>query len=372
MPDFLSRSLLQWLTLFCCLVTSLTLVIMALIWQPPAIVIAHWPQVKANTVAIFRPTPTKVLLVHPAGIDKPDGGSQRAPLKTINYALTLAQPGTTIQVAPGEYKEFLHTHHSGTTTQPIQLRTQGRVVLKPVGSEGRLFEITHDHYVIEGFEFTGSDILLWLQNAHHNRIRYNYFHHALGECVRIKYHSTYNEFAHNQVRHCGRDDFVLEGGGKNGEGVYLGTAPEQLFKNPSPERDTTNHNHIHHNDFATYGNECVDIKEGSSHNVVEYNRCNEQRDPKSAGLDSRGNNNIFRYNISQNNVGAGIRLGGDEEDDGLGNQVYGNQLLNNQEVALKVMRLPQSTICGNISQGNAAGFSNQKSIQNTPCPFPLP
>lgn len=42
------------------------------------------------------------------------------------------------------------------------------------------------------------------------------------------------------------------------------------------------------------GNECVDVKEGSTMNVIEYNDCAEQLDAESGCYDSRGNGNVFR------------------------------------------------------------------------------
>lgn len=48
------------------------------------------------------------------------------------------------------------------------------------------------------------------------------------------------------------------------------------------------------NVMETNGNECVDIKEGSSGNIVEYNECKNQLDEESACYDSRGDGNIFR------------------------------------------------------------------------------
>ena len=68
--------------------------------------------------------------------------------------------------------------------------------------------------------------------------------------------------------------------------------------------------------FDTQGNECVDIKEGATANVVEHNDCTGQKDPESAGFDSRGSGNVFRFNASYANLGAGVRLGGDSEADG--------------------------------------------------------
>ncbi|MBD2101210.1 DUF1565 domain-containing protein [Leptolyngbya sp. FACHB-261] len=50
------------------------------------------------------PQSQTVIYVNPAaGADSPGAGSQNAPFRTISYALSQAQPGTTIQLAPGRY-----------------------------------------------------------------------------------------------------------------------------------------------------------------------------------------------------------------------------------------------------------------------------
>ncbi|CAN5574220.1 hypothetical protein BH20ACT18_BH20ACT18_07020 [soil metagenome] len=45
----------------------------------------------------------------------------------------------------------------------------------------------------------------------------------------------------------------------------------------------------------TKGNECVDVKENSSKNLVESNRWTGQKDKEAGGFDSRGNGNTFCY-----------------------------------------------------------------------------
>lgn len=286
------------------------------------------------------------------------------PGQSIGAAISAAQPGTTVLVKAGTYREKLVTARSGTVKAPITLKGEAGAVL--VGSgQGRIMEVKHDYWRIEGFEFKEADILLWMQEADSNVITKNFFHQAQGECVRAKYHSSQNVFSNNRVEDCGRGDFVLGGDGKNGEGIYLGTAPEQLDRNPTPESDKTNQNIVRHNTFITNGNECVDIKEGASYNVVEFNDCTGQRDPESGGFDSRGSDNIFRYNKSYANAGAGIRLGGDTARDGIRNSVYGNTLMGNQGYGLKIMRLPQGKICGNTVAGSA--FSNAREIAAETC-----
>lgn len=313
--------------------------------------------------------PVRTVYVGVGGIDATGRGAATTPWKTIHYALTQAAPGTVIIVKPGTYAERITTVRNGTAAQPITLQAEGKVIL--TGNQGRIMEVTHDYHVIKGFEFKGGDIQLWLQEADNTVISSNYFHHAQGECVRLKYHSSHTLFENNRVEFCGQEDFGGGGDGKNGEGVYIGTAPEQLDKNPTPESDYSNANLVRYNTFNTRGNECVDIKEGSEKNIIEFNNCTGQRDPESGGMDSRGNRNVFRYNRIYNNKGAGIRFGGDTEQDGLHNEAYGNVITSNAREALKITRTTQGKICGNTATGNMRGLSNKKEVQNPACAFPL-
>lgn len=316
-------------------------------------------------------TPTSLaslIFVSSSGQNHSGLSSENNPFRTINFALSKAKPGTTIIIYPGEYKETLTTYIDGQNGQPITLKPKtGSVRVVGNGRDDHLFSIKHDYYIIDGLEFTGADILLWLEKASRNIIRNNHFYAAASECVRLKYHSTNNLLTNNRLNDCGLQDFTRAGNGKNGEGIYIGTAPEQLEKNPTSESDQSNNNIISYNHIITNGNECVDIKEGSQKNLVEYNDCSGQRDPESAGLDSRGSRNIFRYNQSHDNLGAGIRFGGDTDKDGLHNEAYDNKLFNNQGYAIKITRQPQGQICGNEQTSNQLGLSNIKNLLNQPC-----
>ncbi|CAM9752652.1 unnamed protein product, partial [Discosporangium mesarthrocarpum] len=57
------------------------------------------------------------------------------------------------------------------------------------------------------------------------------------------------------------------------------------------------------------GNECVDIKEGASYNLIEKNDCGGQLDDDSGGINVRGNYNTIRYNSVRKCHGAGVRIG---------------------------------------------------------------
>lgn len=53
-------------------------------------------------------------------------------------------------------------------------------------------------------------------------------------------------------------------------------------------------NIVRGNTIITNGNECVDIKEGSTGNTVEENSCSDQLDTESGCYDVRGDYNIIR------------------------------------------------------------------------------
>ena len=59
--------------------------------------------------------------------------------------------------------------------------------------------------------------------------------------------------------------------------------------------DACDNNLVKGNRIATSGNECVDIKEGATGNVIEDNICSHQLDTESGCYDSRGDGNTFRY-----------------------------------------------------------------------------
>jgi hypothetical protein len=310
--------------------------------------------------------------VSPSGSNWNDGSAPNRPFKTIQRAIDLAQPGDTIRLAAGVYLQDVTSKRSGTASAPIRIEGPADAVIKG-GGKARIFEIRHDHLTLEGFTLDGlwgapddmrgfREKLLYVIGQEPNdgvsglKVLHMTFKNAGGECLRMRYFAQHNEVGHSRFEGCGVHDFKFDGGKRNGEAIYIGTAPEQRAngENPTSGPDESSANWIHHNSFNTQGNECVDIKESSSANLVEHNICTGQQDPNSGGFDARGGGNIFRHNESFGNVGAGIRLGGDGPADGTENQVYHNNFHDNQAGGIKLARQPQQ-LCGNRLHSNAAG-----------------
>jgi hypothetical protein len=306
----------------------------------------------------------------------PDGktnaaGSASDPLKTIGAAIQLAQPGDTVRLLPGLYLEDIVTLRDGTADAPITISGTHKTIVSGAGNI-RVVRVQNDYIVLTGFVVDGHfqadtearssyrDKLVYVMGKVAGdsvtgfKMSNMLLQNAGSECVRLRYGTTRSEISGNQIRNCGIYDFRFFDGGKNGEGIYVGTAPEQLgkFEAPTADVDHSNQNWVHDNIFDTNGNECVDIKEGSSQNVVENNSCSGQMDSESGGMDSRGSGNIFRYNDIHGNRGVGVRLGGDTASDGVDNEVYGNVIHDNDRGGIRIQRSPQALICANALSSN--------------------
>jgi hypothetical protein len=335
-------------------------------------------------IIFLMPGPSHTYHVSLEGSDANTGLGTSQPLKTIQKALQLAEPGDRIQLADGDYRQSFTSVRPGRHGAPITIIGGQKAVVRGDDDHNRIIEINHDYITMQGFRIDGKhgkgtartdyrDKLIYAVSKQAKKgvrglvITQMTIENAGGECVRLRYFAEDNQVSYSTIRHCGVYDFQFKEGGKNGEGVYIGTAPEQRKdgRSPTADVDQSRRNHIHHNLIETYGNECVDIKEGASDNLVEHNTCRHQQDPASGGLDARGNHNTFRYNTIEDNIGAGIRLGGDEESDGTYNNVYENKLSNNKRGALRILRLPQGTICGNTLTDN--GKQDGKVVATTPC-----
>jgi hypothetical protein len=304
------------------------------------------------------PAPTRPRTYFVAAAARPGGdGSAARPYAAIQPAIDAAGPGDTVRVGPGDYPGSVHTVRSGTAQQRIRLSGDGARIVPGTTGSGRLVEIDHDYLDVTGFTVDGGSTGIRLDGAHHVRVLHNVVRDALGECVRVKNQSTGNEVAFNAVSDCGREHFDLAADRKNGEGIYIGTAPEQLGRNPGGRPDHSDGNWIHDNTIDTPA-ECVDVKESSRRDLVEHNTCRGGRDPDSAGMSGRGDYLVFRGNTVIGELGAGIRLGGDRPGQGVHSVVVDNDLQNPHGYGVKVMRTPQDEICGNGVIDAGLGPSN--------------
>jgi hypothetical protein len=306
------------------------------------------------------------------GDDVAGTGSVATPFRTITRALTAAQPGETVVLHPGTYDEHVATVRPGVTvTGPRS------AVLRGADDSLRVFEVRHDDTTLSGFTIDGKVCEALVKECFRGRaiwVQGTVAHDGLtgtkivgmrltdlgGECVRMKYFTTDSLVSDNTIGPCGVWDFAVpnSGRGQNGEGIYIGTAPEQLDRNPTPEPDASDGNAVQRNVIDTQAGECVDIKEGARDNDVAYNLCTGQgpRNGNSGAMESRGPSNTFRSNVIHHNAAAGIRIGGDRPGDAVDNDILHNVITDNARGGIKVMEFgPHGTVCGNVMRGNVGG-----------------
>lgn len=277
----------------------------------------------------------------------------------IQKILNNAQPGDCVVIPPGKYFENIKTVRDGASEAFIQIigLPGARILGEPVPG-GRVVQIKHNYIILKGLEIDGhfsskekleayKDKLIYIEGNYKNlihdiKIINNFLHNSWGECLRVKYArriSIYNNF----ISDCGLRDSRFNRGKKNGEAIYIGTAPEQtVITDISQEIEVRNN-------ILLRVSECIDIKEGVSHVFMKGNYCSYTWDPNSGGISIRGNENIVTENLFYSLAGAGIRLGGDNKRDGIKNKIFNNLFLEGVETTLKIIRVPQSKICGNVA-----------------------
>lgn len=183
----------------------------------------------------------------------------------------------------------------------------------------------------------------------------NVIHDINYDGIRLRNSSQGNAIRNNTIWTTGL------AGNFNGEGIYIGTAPEHRYMNGG-QPDVSSYNIIIGNEIY-HATEGIDIKEDSSFNLVAGNIIHNTTDPKSGGINVRADNNYFYGNVSYNNAGACFRFGGDityspiygdSYHYGVNNVLRNNIARDNAGAGYKFMNGPQDVTSSNIGAGNSS------------------
>lgn len=102
-------------------------------------------------------------------------GTSTSPLGQIQAAVNAAQPGDTIRVQAGIYRESISTVRGGTSSLPITLRAEGARGSVTVTVSGRVMRVDHPYFVAEGLVLDGqygaADTVLVGSGANHLTLR---------------------------------------------------------------------------------------------------------------------------------------------------------------------------------------------------------
>lgn len=116
------------------------------------------------------------LYVATTGLDS-NSGSQFSPFRTIQFAANIARPGTTVHVAPGNYRENVRTTIQGQVTARIRYLSETKWGAKIIGSGTESTWTNNGSYTdIVNFDISGSGRLGILNMASWTLISGNHVH----------------------------------------------------------------------------------------------------------------------------------------------------------------------------------------------------
>jgi chitodextrinase len=289
-----------------------------------------------------------VYYVSPTGADTNTGTSATAPFKTIQRALNLAQPGTTINLAAGTYKEAVATKVAGTAAAPITVRgpetgkaVSGRYKAVLVSPAGRAFSINHSYYTLDGFTIDGqpnidrtaypsvtslSQIRAFKDSVQAQAVNSKlvyvgadttvadivgttisnmFLSGSGGECVRFRDRAANSLVDNSVIQWCGmlgQGDDVSQYKYHNAEGVYIGTSTKSTDQ-PMFANDTSNNAVVRNSTINTFGSECFEVKENAHHNRLENTDCGFNDEPanfQGSNVELRGDHNtVLSSRLSQ-------------------------------------------------------------------------
>ena len=294
-------------------------------------VVGLWTPARAAGTAYF---------VSSTGADTNNGTSAATPFKTIQKALDLAQPGTTITLAAGTYKEAVTTKVAGTAGAPITIKgpetgkaAVGRFRAVLVSPAGRAFSINHSYYTLDGFTVDGQpniphseyDTVTSLSGVRAKKdalqgravnsklvyvgaattsadivgttISNMFLSGSGGECVRFRNRAANSLIVDSVIQWCGMlssDNDVDGYKYHNAEGVYVGTSLVSTDQ-PMAANDTSNNIVVKDSTINTFGSECFEVKENAHHNRLENSDCGFNDEPlsfKGSNIELRGDHNL--------------------------------------------------------------------------------
>jgi hypothetical protein len=290
-----------------------------------------------------------------AGADEA-AGTAAAPLRTLQRALDLAQPGTTIVLRDGIHAGGA-TRRAGTAQAPITVRggesgrdpsARFRAVVQ---GERIVLRIDHGHYRLTGFTVNGQPAIpaaaypatleqaRAFKDAVQDRVANSkliyvgyapasrditgvvlddlFLHGAGGECVRFRNNAFGNLVSNSVIQWCGMapsGDDERRYRYHNGEGVYIGTSPKSV-EQPMHANDTSHGNEVRDSLIRTFGSECFQVKENAHHNVLRRVDCRDNDEPLRFGgsnVELRGGDNLIEDSTLAGSRGVNLKIASDE------------------------------------------------------------
>jgi hypothetical protein len=301
----------------------------------------------------------------------------------LTAALAAAQPGDLIWMNDGNYTgthavptygnftgSFVATG-SGTPSRPITLAGGAGAMIdggSPGGHYG-LYVVDANWWIFDGFTVggtVGASKGIMSDHGSHNVYQGLTVNNIGVEGVHMRTFSAYNEVAYCTIEDTGVRNEQF------GEGLYLGSANSNWPVNSFGLPDGSDYTWVHHNKFARNAAEAIDIKEGTTGGIIEYNTFDgvgvAGQNSADSSIDAKGNAYLIRHNTVTKSPGASVyqdafQLHAAIAGWGWNNIFYGNTFSFSPAIdgyGINIVNVVQNTVIAqdNISSGTNSGMSN--------------
>lgn len=244
----------------------------------------------------------------------------------LQAALSGAQAGDVIAIAPGTYEGNFVATVSGTENEPITLCGTKDSVLTAGGIKNDyVFHLDGAKYWhLVGFSVTNGQKGVMADTTVGSIIEGLTVTTTGDEAIHLRNFSTDNIVRGNTISDTGHRK------PKFGEGIYIGTAESNWCENSGCKPDKSDRNQILDNVIFDTSSEAIDIKEGTSDGIVRGNSFDGSEMTggfADSWVDVKGNNWIIEDNTGKNSPQDGFQT--HEIVDGMGT---GNVFRNNTAV----------------------------------------
>lgn len=283
----------------------------------------------------------------------------------LAVALDRAAAGDVIRVKNGLYPGKFKILRSGTVSQPIHIIGEGEAILDAGSmSSGYGLEINGSHLVISGLHVRNAKKGIILDGVQNSLMENMKVYNTGEEGIHYRTHSSNNILRNSEIFDIGLKNASY------GEGVYIGSAQSNWCTYTDCEIDKSNNNLILNNKIYRTTAEAMDIKEGTTGNIVQGNTMDGSKiqgvNSADSHMDIKGNDvqilgNTFMMMAANTKVVAGLQTHARVA--GWGN----NTIFKNNTITVEASRYgieidPKtsgSTVsCSNVSVGPKLGLSN--------------
>ncbi|WP_104193277.1 right-handed parallel beta-helix repeat-containing protein [Cryobacterium sp. Y82] len=242
--------------------------------------------------------------------------------RELMTAVSQAQPGTVIKMAPGTYNEQINMTANGTASNPIWVCGPRSAVVN-VGSiqNNHGIQVSNSsNLVIAGMTVTNSLKGISVIRSSNVTVADTLVDNIGYEGIHLRAFTTDSKVVGNTIKNTGkRDPFY-------GEGIYIGTSDANWCAQTNCQPDKTDRTLLMANNISLTGAQPIEVKEGTSSGIIRDNIIDGASAMPRAEewVKVKGNDWSTYNNTGKNSTMHGFAVNGSVAGWGLRNIFYGN------------------------------------------------